>query len=81
MPLFRNLKFCLFPLLNNGKYWIYHSRDFEGQDKLKNPVDQAWISIREACPAMFPKRYDKYLGYRLEEGDIIKFGRVRFKVK
>ena len=49
--------------------------------KLNNPADQVWISLREVCPSLFKNKYDRSLGYRLSEGDIIKFGRVRFKVK
>lgn len=69
---------CVF---KNGKYWIYHSRDFDEDDMIKNPVDQTWISLREVSPTLFKKQYSKRLGYKLKEGDIIKFGRVRFQVR
>lgn len=48
---------------------------------IKNPIEQTWISLREVCPVLFKKKYDKKLGYQLREGDIIKFGRVRFRIK
>lgn len=41
----------------NGKYWIYHNRDFDEDDKLKNPIDQTWISLRDANPGVFNKNY------------------------
>ena len=80
--LLEKLKVLFIWVFKNGKYWIYHSRDFDESDRIQNPVDQAWVSIREAWPALFPnKRYNKTLGYKLSDGDIVKFGRVRFKVK
>ncbi|CAI2386840.1 unnamed protein product [Moneuplotes crassus] len=75
------IKTLFIATFKNGKYWVYHSQDFTEEEKLKNPVDQVWISLRNAVPAVFPGRYNKYLGYRLAEGDIVKFGRVRFKIK
>lgn len=44
-------------VFKNGKYWIYHCRDFDEDDCIKNPIDQTWISLRQACPAMFNKKY------------------------
>ena len=64
----------------NGRYWIYHSRDFDEQDRIKCPVEQAWVSLRHPGPTVLKKKYNKKLGYKLEEDDIIKFGRVRFRV-
>ena len=76
------LKVLFIIVFKNGKYWIYHSKDFNEEERLKNPVEQAWVSLRNITPALFSKqKYDKYLGYKLSEGDIIKFGRVRFKIK
>lgn len=40
-------------VFKNGKYWIYHNRDFDDDDRIKNPVDQTWISLREVCPPLF----------------------------
>lgn len=79
--LLEKLKVLFSCTFKNGQFWIYHCRDFDEEDRIKNPIDQVWMSIRDATPQMFPKKYHKSLGYKLTEGDIIKFGRVRFKVK
>lgn len=76
-----NLKKLFTLVFKNSRYWIYHSRDFNEEDMLMNPIDQTWISLREMCPQIFKAKYNRKLGYRLSKGDIIKFGRVRFRIK
>lgn len=65
----------------NGRYWIYHSRDFSSTDALLNPSEQAWIVLKDINKNVFKDKLNKKLGYRLTGGDTIKFGRVRFVVK
>ena len=64
-----------------GNYWVYHANDLKIQDVLKTPAEQAWIPIKSITKLNNPQRYDKYFGYKLKQGDIVKFGRVRFRVK
>ncbi len=63
-----------------GKYYVYHSRDFTDEDALKHPQEQAWIVVKSMRQEMFPHLINKK-GYRLSKGDVCKFGRVRFRVK
>lgn len=65
----------------NGRYWLYHSRDFTTQDALVNPAEQAWVVLKHLNKNVFKDKYSKKHGYRLTGGDTIKFGRVRFVVK
>ena len=65
----------------NGRYWLYHCREFTYMDALQNPAEQAWIVLKEMNPAIFKEKLHKSYGYRLTGGDILKFGRVRFVVK
>ncbi|CAI2384949.1 unnamed protein product [Moneuplotes crassus] len=63
-----------------GRYWVYHCRDFTTRESLKQPSDQPWISLKHINPKSHSSRYDPKYGYRLKQGDIIKFGRVRFRI-
>lgn len=65
----------------NGRYWLYHSRDFSGTDALVNPSEQAWIVLRQINKNIFKDKYKKRYGYKIKGGDTIKFGRVRFIIK
>ena len=65
----------------NGRYWIYHNRDFTNQDALINPSEQVWIVLKNMNKNIFKEKVKKKYGYRLRGGDTIKFGRVRFIVK
>ncbi|CAI2386918.1 unnamed protein product [Moneuplotes crassus] len=77
----KGLKTLFITAFKNGKYWMFHPQDFNEEEKVQNPIDQVWISLRGATPAIFPGKFNKSLGYKLTDGDIIKFGRVRFRVK
>lgn len=65
----------------NGRYWLYHSRDFTTQDALVNPSEQAWVVLKQMNRNIFKDKIKKKYGYKLTGGDTIKFGRVRFVVK
>ena len=51
-----------------GRYWLYHGRDLQIQEVLKNPSDQIWMPIRSATKHNSDKRHDSYFGYKLKRG-------------
>lgn len=58
-----------------GQYWMYHSKSLL-DDSFKNHADRVWKIVK----------YDSYCNGKINttkvvEGDVMKFGRVRFKVK
>lgn len=61
-----------------GTYWVYHANDLKVLEVLKNPAEQAWIPIK-TMPRQSTN--SEYFGYKLRQGEIIKFGRVRFRIK
>ena len=63
-----------------GRYWIYHSKDFTSKEAIRAPSEQPWISLKHLNSVSFGSRFHPKYGYKLKKGDIIKFGRVRFKV-
>ena len=65
----------------NGRYWLFHSRDFTRMDALVNPSEQAWIVLKNMNNNVFKDKVRKKQGYKLTGGDTIKFGRVRFVIK
>ena len=81
----------------SGSYWAYHTRtlykpDGEMDDKY-NHFEQAWQIVRlqnyrskklvtaEDIQNRNHKRKENEDSLKVETGDIIKFGRVRFRVK
>ena len=59
-------------------YWIYHTSYLEedGEEYEKNTEDKLW-KIAKYCKSK-NKQID---GYKLTKNDVIKVGRVRFRVK
>ncbi len=56
-------------------YWVYHSKSLQ-DNSFKDHADRVWRVVKyENCVS------NKTNCYKLEEDDVIKFGRVRFKVK
>ena len=51
------------------------------EDVLKKPSEQAWVPVNSITKDTFKNQYDQYLGYKIKQGDVIKFGRVRFRIK
>jgi len=49
-----------------GRYWIYHSKDFTMSESLQSPSDQPWISLKHLNPNSFPNRYHIKYGFRLK---------------
>lgn len=66
-------------LTYNGNYWIYHKNYIdEAIDQVleKKPEEKIWKVVREnVCPVM------DVPCYRLNKKDLIKVGRVRFKIR
>jgi hypothetical protein len=68
---------CFF---KNGKYWLYHRCLIDEADEEKhNPGDKLWLILKHMCN---DRDYNcpQGLGFRIDVGDIVKFGRVRYKV-
>ena len=65
---------------DKNNYWIYHRHFVENSEEEKeNPGDKLWLVMKHM---VLDKDYDfqQGLGYKLDIGDTIKFGRVRYKV-
>lgn len=65
----------------NGSYYAYHGKDLQVKEVLKSPSEQIWMPLRTATKYNSKDRYDPYFGYKIKKGDIVKFGRVRFRIK
>jgi hypothetical protein len=66
--------------LKNGTYWIYHGHQVDDAEYEKhNPGDKLWLIVRHM---VCDKDYNCSTGhgFKLDIGDTIKFGRVRYKV-
>lgn len=61
----------------HGKYWLFHNRSIES-DSYKHHLKMAWFIVRYNQDKYDPK-YDNQM--YIEVGDVIKFGRVRFRVR
>lgn len=61
-----------------GTYWIYHSSSYEDDEEEveRNPENKLW-KIVKYCK----QSNGNVPGYRLLPDDLIKLGRVRFKVR
>ena len=61
-----------------GNFWIYHSNTVEeDEDEIeKNPETKIWRVVKY-CKS----KNGSQTGYRLMPDDLIKLGRVRFKVR
>mmetsp|Transcript_22019 Transcript_22019/g.16387 ORF Transcript_22019/g.16387 Transcript_22019/m.16387 type:complete len:93 (+) Transcript_22019:263-541(+) len=56
-------------------YWVFHSKSLE-DETFTNHVDRVWRVVK----------YENHVEnktncYELVQGDVVKFGRVRFKIK
>jgi hypothetical protein len=68
---------CFF---KDNNFWIFHKETIEDSEEEKaNPGDKLWIVLRH-MQADKEHNYEPQKGYKLELGDTIKFGRVRYKV-
>ena len=64
----------------DNNYWIYHTNSIETCEEEKaNPGEKLWLCMKHL--AQDPDySITAGEGYKLEIGDTIKFGRVRYKV-
>ena len=60
----------------NGSYWLYHSKSLK-DDAFKNHADRVWRVVKFETHSNQKKENT----LKVSEGDVIKFGRVRFRVK
>ena len=73
-------KICATCFFKDDNFWIYHSNKIEDSEEEKaNPVDKLWLIMRHMGKDK-EHGFQPGLGYKLEIGDTIKFGRVRYKV-
>lgn len=66
-------------LFKDGKYWLFHNKfiDENLQDVLeKKPEEKVWRIVKES---FVPEMESPMI--RLFKGDLIKVGRVRFKIR
>ena len=58
-----------------GSYWTYHSKSLM-DDSFKNHADRVWKIVKYEC------HENKKINHcQVKQGDVIKFGRVRFQIK
>lgn len=61
-----------------GGYWIYHSScvDEEEEEVEKDPESKLWRVVKHCKISR-----GNIVGYKLQPEDLVKLGRVRFKVR
>lgn len=58
-----------------GNYWIFNKLNYnKNEDLISKPEDLIWFAVRDYNGSA------SSLGYKVEEHDILKFGRARLKV-
>ena len=62
----------------NGQYYLFHNQSVEEDYSFKNHLKMAWLVVRYSQDWINPNDENVYY---CEKGDIIKFGRVRFKIR
>jgi hypothetical protein len=62
----------------NQKYFAFHNQSVEADYSYKNHLKMAWLVIKYNQDWLPPHEENVFY---VEKGDIIKFGRVRFKVR
>ena len=70
--------------MNIGSYWIYHKGSLEDDEEEmeSNPESKLWHVVRHCKFNDNGKEGQQSItGYKLMPKDIIKLGRVRFKVR
>ena len=64
-----------------GGYWIYHRNQVEMASVYQNPEEKLWYVIKHYHGSQQQARNANRNGLRLEKNDIVKFGRVRLRVR
>lgn len=62
----------------NDSYHIFHNQSVEADYSYKNHLKMAWLVVKYNQDWLPPHEENVYY---VEKGDIIKFGRVRFKIR
>lgn len=58
-----------------NQYWMFHSKSLN-DDSFKNHTERVWRIVKYENQTGNKTNY-----YKIVQGDVIKFGRVRFQVK
>lgn len=58
-----------------GGYWIYHKNKVDLTHMYSNPEEKLWYVVKHY------QGKTPYKGFRLEKNAIVKFGRVRLRVR
>ena len=64
-----------------GGYWIYHKNSVDMSTVYQNPEEKLWYVIKHFHNSSASSASNKNGGIRLEKNDIVKFGRVRLRVR
>ena len=69
-------------MYKKGFYWLFHNQPVDAEYSYKNHIQMAWFIVRYSQAKEFGSTQDfENNRFFVEEGDIIKFGRVRFKIR
>lgn len=63
-------------LCRNQNYWLFHQNTVDGEKIDEDHANKLWYIIR-----YYRSRNKQEAGFKLRQGDTIKLGRVRFRVK
>ena len=63
-------------LWRNNSYWIYHKNTLDEGKQEEDPADRLWHIVK-----YYKNKECEEPGVKLKEGDVIKLGRIRFKIK
>lgn len=65
-------------VFKHDQYWLFHNQSVDADYSYKNHVQMAWNVVRFSNDLYQPGQCNRYY---VKQGDIIKFGRVRFKIR
>ena len=63
-------------LWRNNSYWIYHKNTLDEGKQEEDPADRLWHIVKYC-----KNKECEEPGVKLKQGDVIKLGRIRFKIK
>lgn len=61
----------------HNKYWLFHNHSINSES-YKYHIKMAWYIVRYNQDKLVSNEFNRFY---LEQGDIIKFGRVRFRIR
>jgi hypothetical protein len=62
----------------NDQYWLFHNQSVEADYSFKHHMRMVWQIVRYSVDSFSGQDENRFI---CEKGDIIKFGRVRFKIR